>query len=113
MVQYKYTYIELQGNKSAKRLAEKYPKQPQYKIDDSIRLEQPATKQGLKKKLRNDLWQGPYRITDSNDKGNVELDIKGKKKWVHINRVKPAEKSRYGRVYKKVDIYGIGPIDNN
>lgn len=105
--------IELQGEKSAKNLAEKYPTQGRYEINDSIRLEQPATKSGLKKKLRKDLWQGPYKVTNTNEKGNVEVDIRGKKKWIHVNRVKPAEKSRYGRIYRKVERYGINPTDTN
>ena len=46
--------VEIQGVKSVESLAKKYPSQPEYHVDDSIRLEQPATKQGLKKKLRND-----------------------------------------------------------
>ena len=59
-----------------------------------VRVNAPATKVGRKKKMRNDLWKGPVVITRVGDKGNVKIEIDGKRKWVHSNRIKPAEIGR-------------------
>ena len=67
------------------------------KIGDKVRLENPVTKVGLKKKLRKNLWEGPYDVTGTNKLGNVQLQVKNNRVWYHKNRVKPAEINR--RVY--------------
>ena len=62
-----------------------------YKVGDWVRLNSPATKIGLKTKLRRDKWRGPYKIVNKNTMSNVCLDMDGKLKWVHISRIKIAE----------------------
>ena len=68
---------------------------------DWVRLEAPATKVGLSRKLRRDWFQGPYLVLNTNDSGNVEIEVrKGRKierKWVHLNRLKKAEEVRPNR----------------
>lgn len=76
----------------------------EYKVGDWVRLNAPATKVGLKTKLRRDKWRGPYKVIDRNDKSNICLDIDGKYKWVHISRVKKAEtRTRYFRISRPPD----------
>ena len=65
-----------------------------YKIGDLVRVESPATKMGLKKKLRKDLWAGPYQIVNINNKSNVEVLIGGTRKWIHSNRVNQQKRLR-------------------
>ena len=64
------------------------------KVGDSVRLSAPATKVGLSKKLRKDWFQGPYKVTNVNHQGNVEIETAKDRKWVHVNRTKIAEKPR-------------------
>ena len=67
-------------------------------------MEAPATKVGLKKKLRKDLWAGPFEVINRNDNSNVEVLIDGKSKWIHCDRIKPAETiTRFGRISKQPD----------
>ncbi|CAF1071831.1 unnamed protein product [Brachionus calyciflorus] len=67
----------------------------EYKVNYRIRLNSPATRQGLTHKLRNDKWKGPYKIIQVMNNNNVEIDIgNGKTKTVHVNRIKHAEESR-------------------
>ena len=101
--------VETQAAKSTQRLLDKYNTTPVYKIGDWVRLHNPVTKIGLKKKLRGDLWKGPFKILDITP-FNVKLDEGKRQVWQHKNRIKRAEKprqSRYGRVYKKVNRLGI------
>jgi hypothetical protein len=66
-----------------------------YKKGDLVRLNAPYTDVGLKTKLRKDIWQGPYKIVQVlQSRKNVILDINGKNKTIHMNRIKPAEKIR-------------------
>ena len=69
----------------------------------------PATKIGLKKKLRTDLWKGPYEVQKVGDKGNIELKIGGKSKWENQDQTKKKEpiRTRFGRVSRPPDRYGI------
>ena len=71
--------------------AERKPrKPPNYKTGDKVRVESPATPVGLKKKLRNNLWSDPVVILETNETENVLIDT-NPAKWVHSNRIKPAE----------------------
>ena len=45
-------------------------------------------------KLRGDKWRGPVKITQVGNKGNVEIDLGKTRKWIHQNRIKPAETNR-------------------
>ena len=98
--------IEIEAEKSLKRMEKKFPTAPIYKSGDFIRIYEPATKVGLKKKLRSDLWQGPFKVLDVGNY-NITIDRMGKRYVVNLDRVKPAEKSRYGRTYKPVNRFGI------
>ena len=59
-------------------------------IGDSVRLDAPATKLGIKTKIRGDLWSGPFKVIGKLDNGNLKLNI-GKPYIVHPDRVKQAE----------------------
>ncbi len=48
-----------------------------YEIGDWVRVESPATRVGLMKKLRKDLWTGPYQLVNKNNKSDVEVRIAG------------------------------------
>jgi len=75
-----------------------------FEIGDKVRVEAPATKVGLKKKLRKDLWTGPFVVINRNENSNVEVLIDGKSKWIHCDRIKPAETiTRFGRISKQPD----------
>ena len=62
-----------------------------YKVDDQIRLKQMKTRVGLKRKLRNDLWSEPKRITKVISPENVEIESK---KIVNVNNIKKKEPDR-------------------
>jgi hypothetical protein len=73
----------------------KYIRQPtKYCVGDWIRVKQPQTKVGLKRKLRNDFWSDPYRITNVLSEQNVEIDYKGQKKVVNVDNIKRKEPIR-------------------
>lgn len=65
-----------------------------YKVGDLIRVQSLATKVGLSRKLRNDIYKGPFKITRVGLNGNVEVDLVKERKWIHMNRIKPAEIDR-------------------
>ena len=75
-------------------------KASEIKVGDMVRLENPVTKIGRKKKLRSDLWKGPFKVTNLNELGNVQLQLGEKINWFHKNRVKPAEAARRTYVTK-------------
>ena len=55
----------------------KYLRQPtKYRVGDWIRVKQPQTKVGLKRKQRNDFWSDPYMITNVLSEQNVVIDYK-------------------------------------
>ena len=61
-------------------------------IGDNVRLDAPATKLGIKTKIRGDLWSGPFKVIGKSDNGNLKLNIgKSKPYTVHPDRVKSAE----------------------
>jgi hypothetical protein len=74
-------------------------KKIKYQIGDRIRVENPVTPIGLKKKLRRNLWFEPVDIIDINENSNVLVKHHNKEKWVHENRIKPAETTlKTGRI---------------
>jgi hypothetical protein len=65
-----------------------------FEVGDKVRLWAPATRVGLKTKLRHDLFKGPYVITRTWPSGNVEINVNGKRRVVHANNIKKAEPIR-------------------
>ena len=62
---------------------------PTYKIGDLIRIRQPLTKIGLKKKIRNDIWSDPMEITRCVSSRTVEVKLpNGKVKNVASDNIK-------------------------
>ncbi|CAF1039823.1 unnamed protein product [Brachionus calyciflorus] len=51
-----------------------------FNVNDNVRLNSPATRQGLTHKLRNDKWKGPFKIVKVMNNNNVELDIGNEKR---------------------------------
>ena len=71
--------ILIHGNKNKTLYDDKYSRPPVvYKEGEEVRLKQPQTKVGLKKKLRNDNWSEPRTITKVINDQNIEI---GGKKW--------------------------------
>jgi hypothetical protein len=63
-------------------------------IGDSVRLDAPATKLGIKPKLRGDLWSGPFKVIGKLNNGNLKLHIgKNRPYVVHPDRLKLSETS--------------------
>ena len=62
-----------------------------YSTGDFVRLRQPQTKSGLKKKLRKDMWSEPREIIKVLNDQNVEL---ANKKVVNVNIIKKKEPAR-------------------
>ena len=59
-----------------------------------MRIKNHVTKTGLKKKLRNDLWSDPIKVTKIVSDQNIEIDLNGTLKIVHIDNVKRKEPDR-------------------
>jgi hypothetical protein len=83
------------GVRETNRPNQKY-KSIEYRVGDLIRLHSPSTKIGLKTKLRNEIWHGPFEIINVYDNGNVDILINTKIRRVHMNRINPAESQRIG-----------------
>ena len=80
-------------NKTRKEKFDKSHKIKVINIADRVRLHSPATKIGLKTKLRQEMWTGPFRVIGKLPNGNIKLNIGKKSPYiVHPNRVKLAEK---------------------
>ena len=64
-------------------------------IGDNVRMQMLATKTGLKFKMRNDIWDGPFKVIGKYKNGNLKIDIgkKGLRKVyiTHPDRLKLAE----------------------
>uniref|UniRef100_A0A146M1A3 RNA-directed DNA polymerase n=2 Tax=Lygus hesperus TaxID=30085 RepID=A0A146M1A3_LYGHE len=60
-----------------------------YRVGDRVYLYNPAVKRGRVRKFTKP-WQGPYRVVGVPSPLNVVLQIRGKQKRVHVNRVKLA-----------------------
>jgi hypothetical protein len=87
--------IVKQAEANKKAYDSKYKHPPiKYKEGEEIRLKRPQTIVGLKKKLRNDLWSEPYKITKVISDQNVEIDLGNTKKVVNVNNIKKKEPER-------------------
>jgi hypothetical protein len=83
--------IEFVNNARKQKFRQLY-KEKIIEIGDSVRLDAPATKLGIKAKIRGDLWSGPFKVIGKLPNGNLKLNIKKSKPYiVHPDRVKPAE----------------------
>ena len=81
-----------QANISKTRYDSKYTSQPtEYEVGDEVRLKQPQTKLGLKKKLKKDIWSEPKKNTRVISPENVEINSK---KVVNVNHIKKKEPTR-------------------
>ena len=65
-----------------------------FRSGDQVRILMPAVAIGLKQKLRNDKWQGPFKVLEVAENGNVIVDKNGKPYRVHEDRVKHLEPTR-------------------
>ncbi len=104
--------IVKQAQKATETLSKKFPTTKPLAAGDFVRLQNPVTPIGLKKKLRRDQWRGPHKVIRV-EYPNIVLQQGDKQETVHGNRVKLAEKKRsiYGREYKPVDRLGIMSIN--
>ncbi len=68
----------------------KYKKEhDSFKVGDSVRIKQPLTPVGLKKKLRNNHWSDAVQVTKVISEQNVEVRLpNGKLKVLNVNNVK-------------------------
>jgi hypothetical protein len=71
----------------------KYPEY-NFQVGEKVRLHWPVTPVGLVKKLRKDIYRGPYEILEVHKNGNVLINMDNKPYLTHSNRIKPAEKER-------------------
>lgn len=62
---------------------------PEYKVNDSVFLENNQSKVGQSKKLTAN-YKGPYKISKIHNNQNATIKIKNKFVRVHFNRLKPA-----------------------
>lgn len=65
-----------------------------FRVGDFVRIKNQQTKTGLKTKLRNDMWSDPVKVTRIVSDQNIEVDLKGEKKIIHIDNVKRKEPER-------------------
>jgi hypothetical protein len=69
-------------------------KERKIEVGDNVRMEKLATKPGLKFKMRNDIWNGPFKVIGKLPNGDYKIDIglKFRKPYiVHPDRLKLAE----------------------
>ena len=88
--------------KRKKRYDNKYDKSvPEYQENDLVRIKKFQTETGLKKKLRNEIWSEPYKITKVLSKQNVEIsdldESNRSKRVVNVNNIKKKEPDRKKR----------------
>ena len=87
--------IDKQAEINKKIYDSKYKQKPTtYNVGDEVRVKVPQTKIGLKKKLRNDLWSEPLKITKVISEQNIEVVDKNRKKVINVNNVKLKEAER-------------------
>ena len=87
------------GNKKSHQRNKRYydckAKPRKFTIYELVYLYNPAKKPGLTRKFLKS-WQGPYKVTEKLSDLNYEItDQYGKKRVVHINRLKRAYISKY------------------
>jgi hypothetical protein len=69
-------------------------KERKIEVGDNVRMKKLATKPGLKFKMRNDIWEGPFKVIGKLPNGDYKLDIGlnyRKPYLVHPDRLKRAE----------------------
>ena len=72
----------------------------EYRVGDWVRLFEPAVKVGLKQKLRNERWAGPFQILRLSENHNVTIRLgNGKDFRFHTDRIKHAKKQRNAGSY--------------
>ena len=97
--------IVKQAEKNKKLYDAKYKKSPpKYEVNEKVRIHKPQTKVGLKKKLRNDLWSEPVKISKVISDQNIEVEWNNKKKIVNVNNVKKKEPDRNNQEVIREDI---------
>ena len=85
--------IQKVNDQRKKKFDAKY-KEKTIEIGDDVRMLMLATRPGLKYKMRNDIWDGPFKVIGKYKNGNIKIDIgKGfRKPYVtHPDRLKLAE----------------------
>ena len=98
-----------QAKKSKETYDSKLKTPSTFKEGDLVRLNNPVTKVGLKKKLRNDIWSAIAKVKRVVSPQNLEIEINNKTKIVNINNLKRAYAqneeirkvptvTRYGRI---------------
>ncbi|MFY8165348.1 MAG: hypothetical protein ACOVJ8_02075 [Sediminibacterium sp.] len=95
--------IKTVNDQRKKKFDSKY-KEKVIEIGDNVRMQMLATKPGLKFKMRNDIWAGPYKVIGKCPNGNLKIDIgkNGRKPYVtHPDRLKLAETNFYEEPLKK------------
>lgn len=81
----------------------KYKRNPTtYRVNDYVRVKRQQTRVGLKKKLRNDHWSEPLRVSKVVCDQNVEVEIGNKTKIVNVNNIKKKEPTRSQEIIRKV-----------
>ena len=81
--------IDKQADIIKDRYDQKYQnKQLEFEIGESDRLKSPLTRQGLKKKLRNDNWGPPRKITKIISPENNQIE---NKEILNVNNIKKIE----------------------
>jgi hypothetical protein len=66
-----------------------------YQEGEFVRVKQPLTKVGLKRKLRSDHWSEPREVSKVLSKQNIEIILpNGNKKVINVNNAKKKEKPR-------------------
>jgi len=104
--------IVKQAQKATEMLSKKFSTTKPLAASDFVRLQDPVTPIGLKKKLRRDQWRGPHKVIRV-EYPNIVIQQGDKQETAHGNRVKLSEKKRsiYGRKYKLIDRLGITEIN--
>lgn len=88
----------------------KYTKDPvTFKEGDYVRVKQKQIKLGLKKKLSNQKYSDPCKITKIISDQNIEINVKGKNKIVNVDNVKKKEKDREN-INNKITVTRYGRI---
>ena len=84
-------------NERAAKENERYDKPDKvvFKVGDQVWVLIPAVAVGLKQKLRNDRWQGPFEVKEMAENGNVTVVRENRKPYkVQEDRVKHAVSQR-------------------
>ena len=83
-------------------------------IGDKVRMQMLATKPGLKFKLRNDIWGGPFLVIGKFGNGNLKIDIGNrswkwnKTEWIYVGNRKPYITHPDRLKLSETDFYAVG-----